>query len=199
MNVQVISPLVTGCLDIRWDDPSLIATGPTTLLTPASASLVLTGIPSVLTTATATVTIMGTPVPSGQALTIGGIALTSVAGPRTPGAHDFNGQLGSAALIAQEMADAINDAANTYGALVTASALGGVLTLTALVTGTAGNAITLVSTIALSLLSGATLTGGLDADTLQIGSGRGKNLWGQRLLDRRVYLRRGPVHCGCLE
>jgi len=169
MNVQVISPMVTGCLDIRWDDPSLITTGPTTLLTPASASLVLTAIPAVLTTATATVTIMGTPVPAGQVLTIGGIALTSVAGPRTPSAHGFNGQLGSATLIAQEMADAINDAANTYETLVTASAVGGVLTLTALTTGAAGNALTLVSTIALSLLSGATFTGGLDADTLQIG------------------------------
>jgi hypothetical protein len=161
--------MVTGCLDIRWDAPALISTGPAAVLTQATAALVLTGIPVPLTTATGTITIMGSPIPAGQAFAIGGIALTAVAGPRTPGAHDFNGNLGSATLLAQDIADAINDAANTFETVVTAAAAGGVVTLTAVETGAAGNAVTLTTTVVLSLLSGSTLTGGQDPDTISIG------------------------------
>ena len=169
MNLQVVSPLVTGCLDIRWDNPAIISTGPTTTLVPATGALVVQGIPNVLTAASVTVTVMAAPVPAGQTLTIGSIPLTSVAGPRLPGGHNFNGSLGSTTLIAQDIADAINDAANNYETIVSAVAVGGVVTVTAKVAGAIGNTITFVSSTVTLRTSTAALVGGLDPDILQIG------------------------------
>lgn len=169
VNVQVVSPLTTGCLDIRWDDPSTLNTGPASLLVTATGALVLTGVPAPLRAATATLTLLGSPVAPGARITIGGIDLVSVAGPRTPGGHDFNGSLATATLIAQDIADAINDAANTYEILVSATASGGVVTLTAKAAGAAGNLVTLTTDSPLVMLSGSTLLNGTDADLIQIG------------------------------
>jgi hypothetical protein len=60
------------------------------------------------------------PVPPGQVVSIGGVSLTSVAGARTPGSDDFDGSLGTVALIAADMVSAINDPSNSFSTFVSA-------------------------------------------------------------------------------
>ena len=105
-NAMVIHSFMTGCLDLRWDDPSLLNTGPAAP-TQATANVQVTGTPVVNVDATGTVTVGGTPIAVGLTLTVGTQALTAVAGARTPGNNDFNGTLGSTTLLAAEIADAI--------------------------------------------------------------------------------------------
>lgn len=103
--------------------------------------------------------------PSAATITIGGVALTPAGGARTPGNNDYDNTLGSVALIAADITAAINDAANGFVAIVTASAPGGgVVNLLAQPVGAAGNAVTLASNHASVTVSGATLSGGLDPD-----------------------------------
>lgn len=64
-----------------------------------------------------TVASVGAP---GATITIGGVPLTAVAGARTPGSDDFSLASGTVLGIAQSIVDAINDAANSFTALVTA-------------------------------------------------------------------------------
>lgn len=60
------------------------------------------------------------PVPPGNTVVLGGVSLTSVAVPRTPGSNNFNGSLGTPALIAADMVAAINDPANSFSTFVVA-------------------------------------------------------------------------------
>lgn len=114
------------------------------------------------TQATGTVTVVATP--STATLTIGGVALTDAGGARTPGANDYNGTLGTTDDIAADIAAAINDGANGFAAIVTAAAVGSVVTLTAVPVGTLGNAVTLTTSDATDItVSGALLSGGVDA------------------------------------
>lgn len=53
-------------------------------------------------------------------LTINGVVLTAVAGARTPGSDDFDGSLATAALIAAEIVEAINDPANSFASVAIA-------------------------------------------------------------------------------
>ncbi len=116
---------------------------------------------TVQATATATVTAN----PSSATLTIGGQALTPAGGPRTPGSDDYNNTLGTVALIRANIVAAINDAANSFAAIATASSgVGGTLNLTAVPAGSLGNAVTLTSSDPTITVSDATLTGGLDPD-----------------------------------
>lgn len=94
-------------------------------------------------------------------LTIDGIPLTAVAG--VPGVDEF--QIGvDEPTTAANIANAINDVANSFTGTVSASDDGaGVVTLTAVNPGTAGNSITLVSSVpAVLVVSGPTLSGGAD-------------------------------------
>lgn len=169
-NLQVVSPMFVGAMDLRWDDPAILNTGPNCPLVQACTDLTLFGTPAVQVEATADITVISVPVPAGTTITIGGTTLTAVAGARTPGANDFNGSLGTADLIAADIANAINDAANTFQSVVTASVAGATTTLTAVPEGTDGNGIVLSTSDPGSiLLSGADLTGGVDADTITIG------------------------------
>lgn len=73
----------------------------------------------------------------GVTVDILGVTLTGVAAPRTPGANDFDGTLVTQALLATEIAAAVNDVANDFTA--SATALGAVVRLTADVGGEDGN------------------------------------------------------------
>lgn len=73
----------------------------------------------------------------GVTLQILGVTLTGVAAPRTAGNNDFDGTLVTQALLATEIAAAINDAANAF--TVVAVATGAVVDLTADVGGEDGN------------------------------------------------------------
>ena len=61
-----------------------------------------------------TVTVIASPIPAGETLIINGVTLTAVAGARTSGANDFDGSLGTPALIAAEIVAALNDPANSF-------------------------------------------------------------------------------------
>jgi len=114
--------------------------------------------------ATGTITV-GAPL-AGDTITIGGVLLTGVGVPRTPGADDFD-VTGGGAAVATDIAAAINDALNSFAGTVTATALGAVVTLTAVPIGLLGNAVTLVTDNPIELvLSGALLTGGSDESAL---------------------------------
>lgn len=174
-NVEVVSPMFIGALDIRWDDPALL-TGPYCPVSPACADLTIYGSatnkPFVLTQAVGALTVLSGPFAAGTVLTLHGMPLTSVSGARTSGNSDFNSSLGSSALIAAELADAINDAANPFTHYFLATAVGTTVILEAQpsFSGNTGNALTLATGDAsLVTVSGATLAGGVDADTITIG------------------------------
>lgn len=119
--------------------------------------------------AAGTVTVNTAPLAAGDTITIAGIPLAGVASARTSGSDNFSVSGGTTAAIAGEIAAAINDAANSFAALVEASAAGSVVTVTAVTAGTGGNAITLVvSTTPVGglTLSGGALTGGGAAGSL---------------------------------
>jgi hypothetical protein len=118
--------------------------------------------------ATGTITVAG-PMAGGETITINGNVLSNAGAARTSGNDDFDGTLGTDILIASDIVAAINDAANSFDTDVTADNVGGtsaVVTLTAVVPGTVGNAITLASNDGVRLaVSGATLSGGVGTDT----------------------------------
>lgn len=125
------------------------------------------------TFATGTVTVAAAPLTLGDQVEVGGVTLTGVVGARTSGANDFSVSGGTATAIAAEIAAAINDSANGFPAIVTASPSGADVNLTAVTAGTAGNTITLSVTVSNPgdmTVSGATLSGGSAAGSL-VGSG----------------------------
>jgi len=120
------------------------------------------------TFATGTATVVTAPLAIGDTLTIGGFALIGICGPRTSGSNDFNIASLSPAALAVEIAAAINDPANAFAALVTATVVGATITLSAATPGAGGNAITLGATTTPAgniTVSGATLTGGGSSGT----------------------------------
>lgn len=115
------------------------------------------------TQATATVTVVAAP--SAATVTIGGVGLVAAGGARSSGANNYDNTLGTLALIAANITAAINDAANGFDGFVAASNTGGsaVVTLTAVPVGADGNAVALASSGGSVTVSGASLTGGVDA------------------------------------
>ncbi|NBP24923.1 MAG: hypothetical protein EBU81_10340, partial [Proteobacteria bacterium] len=73
----------------------------------------------------ASITVLTATVTAGTTVTIGGVTLTSVAVPRTPGSNNFNGSAGSATLVAADIIAAINDPANGFTTTCTAASTGG--------------------------------------------------------------------------
>lgn len=125
--------------------------------------------------------VTGTEAP-GDTITIGGIPLVAVAGARTSGSNDFSLASGTAPGIAGDIIAAINDPANFFGSTVTsASGGGGVVDLTAVPLGTAGDAITLATTNGVAFaVSGGTLSGGVDGAAI---SDADANTMAQDILD----------------
>jgi hypothetical protein len=99
---------------------------------------------------------------AGNTITIAGIALTGVAGARTPGDNDFDASLGTEDALAAEIAAALNDTENEFDATVFAVAAGPVVNLVAGADyiGPYGNAVTLATSTGDITLSGPALTGG---------------------------------------
>jgi hypothetical protein len=118
------------------------------------------GVPYIQSAGTATVVAT----PSTATLTIGGQTLIDAGGARASGSNDYDGTLGTEALIAANIVEAINDPANGFAAIATASdGGGGLIDLTAVPLGTAGDAVALVTSDAGDItVSGAFLTGGQD-------------------------------------
>ena len=152
-------------IDLRWDDPSTLATGPATPTTRASATIVVDGTPSVLTAATATISVAGA-VSAGDIVTIDGLVITAVAG--APGPDEFDGS-GGAAAVATSLANAINTGSVGGFGVASATVDGVVVSLTASTAGSAGNDISLTTDSGQLGTSGLRFTGGADAATLVIG------------------------------
>lgn len=110
--------------------------------------------------ATATVTVDPSLPSPGDELVIGGVTLTGTAG--APGVDEF--LIGADEYTtAANIASAINDGANSFTGIVTATSGGtDICTLKSVDAGAAGNSTTLTTTSAALTLSGATLSGGLD-------------------------------------
>ena len=169
-NVQVVSPLFTGSIDIRWDDPSLLNTGYKADPTQATGTLTVTGTPDPGIKSSGTVQVLSVPVTAGTIITIRGDALTAIAGARTSGSNDFDGSLGTVDLVAAEINAAINDAANAFSVSVDATVITDTITLEAVAAGVWGDGITLSSSSGVFFtLSGISLSGGQDAETITVG------------------------------
>lgn len=142
----------------------------TTLGTPTDITLsgptLLGGADAGAVAATGSVTVNVAALTVGDIITIGGNPLVGVGGARTPGSDDFDVTLGSAILTAGELTAAINDFSNSFATSVVATDnLDGSFTLTAINPGSAGNLITLATTLTTSTdvtLSGSSLSGGSD-------------------------------------
>ena len=155
-------------ITIRYtgDNPTLsgnrtVTIAPNTYNTASTLAAAVNAALATALQATATATVAASP--STATLTIGGQALTPVVGPRTSGSNDYNSTLGTVDLIRADIVAAINDPANGFAAIATASSgAGGVLNLTAVPLGPLGNAVALVSSTATITVSGANFTGGLD-------------------------------------
>ena len=170
-NLQVFSAFRVGYVDLRWDDPSTVMTGDAVALVQASGSIVVAATPSVELTATGTLSVVGLVSP-GDVVVVAGFPFVAVAGPRTPGADDFDCTLPTSNAIAADLADALNDAANSLDGTVLATASGTTVTVDAGAPGVEGNDITLGSTTGGVSTSGPYLTGGSDAATFTVGGVR---------------------------
>lgn len=133
-------------------------------------------------------------VSAGDTLTIGGQTLTAVAGARTPGSDDFQASVGST--LATELASAINDPANSFSDIVTAtvsSIQNVIVVLTAVPIGAEGNTIGLSTTSGGFTLSGANLAGGVTTETATRLTGVSTSLsLPQTISDGLLVLRREP-------
>lgn len=138
--------------------PTTLQLGDYTLTTDVDFSTAV-----VVQQATGVATVVATP--STATLTIGGLDLTDATGPRSSGSNDYDGTLGSPALIAADIVAAINDGLNGFTGIATAvDGGGGIINLTAVPIGDLGNAVDLATSDALDItVSGAFLTGGNDA------------------------------------
>lgn len=111
--------------------------------------------------ATGSVQIAAGNVTAGDTVVIGGITLTAVVGAPALGEYQIGG---TEALTATNLSTAIALGGNGLTGLVTPVPVGDTVNLTAELDGTAGNSITLSTNDPLDvILSGATLTGGVDA------------------------------------
>ena len=167
MNGTAMSAFTGTDTDLRWDDPSEISTGPATPTTRATVSVAVTGTPTVLTAATGSIVVSGS-VTAGATFSIAGYVVTSVAGAPTA-ADEFDGSSADPAVVAANIATAINTGTIGGWGIVDAVATGGTVDLTAVTPGSAGNAIDLWTGSSLFGISGAALCGGAEAATLTIG------------------------------
>ena len=117
------------------------------------------------TKATGTLTVGGGAPPATANITLGTLTLTAAAA-RVSGSDNYNGTLGSAALIAADIAAAINDPNNSFQSTCTAAVTApGVVTVTAIPLGTLGNAVAFSSSDGTVAASGVGfLAGGVNAD-----------------------------------
>lgn len=152
-------------VDIRWDDPAILNTGPNTPYVNATLTLRITGALDTLGTATAAFTVLSTPIDPGETLEVGGILLTSVAG--APGADEFDGS-GNVTAIAASIASAVDDGNVFSLGIASATSTGNIVNLTALVTGSDGDTNS-ISSLTPGIAVTSDFTGGQDPDTINVG------------------------------
>jgi hypothetical protein len=173
-NGMAMSAFRLSDADIRWDDPAVVSTGPDPgiVIEPTTTAVVEVICVSDVTleaAATGSLQVINAPLTAGETVEIDGVVLTVVNG--SPSFSDeFDGSSSDPAVVAAHLAAAINNGGPGAWGLVSASATGTLITLTAVASsGTAGNDLTLVSTSPRVIPSGPTLTGGTDVTTITIG------------------------------
>lgn len=166
-NGTAMSAFVGNAIDIRWDDPSTLNTGPATPSSRASVAITVVGVPTPKAQATATITIEGAPLPIGSNVTIEGIAFYSVVG--APGTNQFDASSANPSVVAANLAASINASVLYLDGVLEASSAGNAVTLTASVGGVIGNELTLGSASPLLVISGGLFTGGVDGSALTLG------------------------------
>lgn len=131
---------------------------------------------------------------AGDTITIGGVLMTAVAGPRTPGADDFTAGAGST--VASELTAALNDPLNSFTGVVVAEVsllIPARVLLTAVPIGDLGNSVTLAAVGAGWALSGAALTGGSTLTTATRLTGvYSSTAFPVATTDAQIVLRREP-------
>jgi len=161
---SVIDTALTGA-SVVWDGAKFIVTSDTTGDgAKASGVITLTGNPSAGARATNTISLTGQP-SAGNTVVIQGTTVTFVAG--SPGANEVEIG-GSTAETANNLLAFLQASADANIALMTYAKIGDVITATARVFGTAGNAYTLSKVGANITIGGATFSGGVAADTLTV-------------------------------
>ena len=165
-NATAMSAFIGTDVDIRWDDPATLNTGPSTPSTRAAMVVTVAGSPITLQTATASVNVVAGGIAAGETLTIGGETLTCVAGaPANP--DEFDGSSLNQSTVAANIAAAVNTGSVASWGIATANAVGGTVILTAGLAGAEGNTIQISTSTA--SLSPVAFSGGRDPDTLTIG------------------------------
>lgn len=163
-NPTAMSAFSRTDIDLRWDDPSTLNTGPATPATRAAVTITVVGSPSTLVASTGSIAVAG-PVPAGDTITIDGLVLTSVAG--VPGVDEFDGTPADPATVAANVAASINAGSVGGFGVLTATQDGSTVLLEANTAGSAGDDIG-VETDSGSLTVTA-MSGGSDASTLTVG------------------------------
>jgi hypothetical protein len=126
--------------------------------------------------ATGTISVLAATGGAGDIITLAGLPLTGVGGPRTPGADDFDATLGSTAALSAELTSAINDGLNSFAAVMTATDLTGSVQVDLNTPGTDGDLLTLVITFEnfIGTYSAVGFAGGQDSvksfDVIGLGS-----------------------------
>jgi hypothetical protein len=161
---SVISSALSGATCV-WDGSSFKIVSTTTGAgVKASGTITLTSNPSYGVQASGTITLSSNPTP-GDTVTIQGTTVTFV-GSSPVGNQVLIG--GSASATSANLQAFLEASADVNLALNLYSTLSNVTTVTARVYGTAGNAYTLAKVGAAITLSGATLSGGVNPDTLTV-------------------------------
>lgn len=169
---KYVRPPQTGSVQLTGAGPITVVEEVTGLQAYLVANIPTTA--QVAATASVTVASFGD-VSAGDEIVIGGVTLTGVSGPRTSGSDDFSidddggggGTISDASTLVAELVRAINDPANSFTAIATASDNDPDVDLTSVLPGDAGNATTLSTNDATAFtVSGATFAGGVDATAM---------------------------------
>lgn len=168
-NGTAMSAFHSSDADIRWDDPSTLNTGPASQATNASTSIVVSGTPGVGSLASGSFVVINAPLSAGIELEIGGVVVTSVSGP--PSSPDeFDGSSGSISVIAGNISASINSGSVATWGIATSIVSGGTVEVSSLNSGVSWNSTTISSSSVEVAVSGISLRGGSDPDTLTIGN-----------------------------
>ena len=172
-NATAMSAFHLSDADIRWDDPAVLDTGPgpatlAPVVTTAVMEIICVANPTVFGSATGTLQVISAPLTAGATVEIDGVVLTATAGPSGI-ADEFDGSSADPAVVAANLTAAILTGSPGAWGIVTASAVGTLITVSSVASGETGNDITLATTSPRIIPSAPTLSGGSEVTTITIG------------------------------
>lgn len=174
-NTMAMSTFHSSDTDIRWDDPSIISTGPDSAVDTSVAAvsvILIAGVPTIAAAASGSFIVVQAPIPVGEYVEVDGIVLTSVHG--VPAADEFDGSSLNVNTLAANITAAINNGSLGGWGVVSATTAASSVQITSSQEGDRGNSITISSSTDRIIPSNTTLSGGSDQAYLTIG---GRTLW----------------------